>query len=187
MADEILEIPSSLQEEFDRLAGALNIPCYLHAQSTANNYMFFMEEAVKAIKDLNSNAKQAKPADGSKGKGMSKEELKFLQSTKMLEDDLRQTLAQTDEKLTRDEKLHKLYVKFNKEKEQRYVLETFIESQNKKITVLVQHIEKLMKNIKIESSKRIKALEDNRNVQKEEFKWQEKLNKMQRFNNAQSR
>jgi len=82
---------------------------------------------------------------------------------------------------------NRLLQKYYREKKQNKIYEDFVQTQNKKIDILAEHIEKLMKTLKIESSKRMKALDDLNNTKKEETGMHDKIVKMQRMHGAQEK
>jgi len=79
---------------------------------------------------------------------------------------------------------NRLLTKYYREKKQNKIYEEFISTQNKKIDLLVEHIEKLMKSLKIESNKKLKILEELNVKRKEESGLQEKIAKQQRMQGA---
>jgi hypothetical protein len=118
---------------------------------------------------------------------LSTKEQKLVKQTQAFGQEVNQDIEKADEGLGYAEKINRLHQKFQKEKDQRKVLETFIQAQNKKIKVLVDHVEKLMKAIKIESNKRIQIVEETRRMSNEQSLIQLKTEKMERINTLQHR
>jgi hypothetical protein len=106
---------------------------------------------------------------------------------KTLEDELRLSLQSMDNLQMLKNKNANLFKKLNSEKQQRSVLEKFVESQNKKIKLLILHIEKLMKTLKIESNKTMRSLETNRQLKLEEANLQMKIEKQVKIIAAQNK
>lgn len=110
-----------------------------------------------------------------------------LVKAKTLEDELRLSLQSMDNLQMLKNKNSNLFKKLNSEKQQRLVLEKFVESQNKKIKLLILHIEKLMKTLKIESNKTMRSLETNRQLKLEEANLQMKIEKQVKIIAAQNK
>lgn len=110
-----------------------------------------------------------------------------LVKAKTLEDELRLSLQSMDNLQMLKNKNSNLFKKLNSEKQQRIVLEKFVESQNKKIKLLILHIEKLMKTLKIESNKTMRSLETNRQLKLEEANLQMKIEKQVKIIAAQNK
>jgi len=114
-------------------------------------------------------------------------ENEVLVKAKTLEDELRLSLQSMDNLQMLKNKNANLFKKLNSEKQQRSVLEKFVESQNKKIKLLILHIEKLMKTLKIESNKTMRSLETNRQLKLEEANLQMKIEKQVKIIAAQNK
>jgi ABC-type antimicrobial peptide transport system permease subunit len=114
-------------------------------------------------------------------------ENEVLVKAKTLEDELRLSLQSMDNLQMLKNKNSNLFKKLNSEKQQRSVLEKFVESQNKKIKLLILHIEKLMKTLKIESNKTMRSLETNRHFKLEEANLQMKIEKQVKIIAAQNK
>lgn len=114
-------------------------------------------------------------------------ENEMLVKAKTLEDELRLSLQSMDNLQMLKNKNSILFKKLNSEKQQRSVLEKFVESQNKKIKLLILHIEKLMKTLKIESNKTMRSLETNRQLKLEEANLQMKIEKQVKIIAAQNK
>lgn len=117
----------------------------------------------------------------------SKKEKAILTQSKNLEEEFKISLNSMEDMAYLREKNGTLMKNNKKEKQQRIILEQFIESQNKKIQILVEHIEKLMKAIKVESQKRAKGLESNRLMQKQQQTLKERLDRQMVAINTQQR
>ena len=104
-----------------------------------------------------------------------------------LEDELRISLKSIEDLDMLRKRNSKLSDKVRKEKLHREALETFVEAQNKKIGILVDHVEKLMKALKIESSKSMKASDTNRKITKEKNSLLQKIEKQDKVIATQNR
>lgn len=91
----------------------------------------------------------------------------IISKAKQLGDELNQALYTIEDAATLKKKNKKLSENINREKEKRDVLEKYITSQNKKIELLVEHIEKLVTFLRVENTLRTKAFEANRSILKE--------------------
>jgi hypothetical protein len=100
---------------------------------------------------------------------------------------LRVSLKTFDDAATLKSKISQVQAQLRKEREQRTVFEKFIESQNKKIMILISHVDKLMKALKRESGKTIKALEGNRLLEKEVYALNQKIEKQAKVIAVQNR
>lgn len=159
---------------------------FLSENSLEDDYLLVVEEAIVRIDQQPSSSSPPQAAISSKPK-LSKQDLQLLSKSKQFEDELLSSLQQVDK---RDEWYHKykrLAAKMQKEKSHQAVLEDFAQSQNKKITVLVDHIEKLMKALKIENTKRLKMADESRRLQKEGDGLRAKLEKQLRIIATQNR
>lgn len=114
-------------------------------------------------------------------------EQKLLKQTVQLEESLKNSLNNVKEKSDWQEKYKKLMNKFRREKEEKAAYEDFIKVQNKKMKVLVQHVDKLMKALKIENSKHLKAIHDYGMLKREQERTKMQMEKQTRINNAQHR
>ncbi len=81
----------------------------------------------------------------------------------------------------------KMVNKYRKEKDERMAYEEFIKVQNRKVRVLVDHVEKLMKAIKYENGKRMQLYDDFTNYKKNHQKLEAKFDKQNRYIAAQNR
>eukprot|EP01038_Epipyxis_sp_PR26KG_P005460 gene5460-7558_t len=95
---------------------------------------------------------------------LKKKEKKFKKHAKETEEDLRTAIITIEDIPRLREKLIKQSNNLGKEKSHRIILEDFIKSQNNKISLLVEHIEKLMKALKFESVKTMKILDSNKQL-----------------------
>jgi len=148
--------------------------------STNNNTLydddgFEIDDDMNIIKNNNNNNKNHRI------------ENEVLVKAKTLEDELRLSLQSMDNLQMLKNKNSTLFKKLNSEKQQRLVLEKFVESQNKKIKLLILHIEKLMKTLKIESNKTMRSLETNRLLKMEEASLHMKIEKQVKVVAAQNK
>lgn len=192
-----LFIPLFLQTELERLAAAVGVEYNISDDSGESEYLFFMdqlttkvENSKDQIEELEAKLQRQKEAsENRKGysQALSAKELKLLKQTAAFEQEVHEEIEKADEGLGYAEKINRLHQKFQKEKDQRKVLESYIQAQNKKIKVLVDHVEKLMKAVKIESNKRIHLIDENRRLGQEQSSVQLKADKQQRINTVQHR
>lgn len=192
-----LFIPLFLQTELERLAAAAGVDFNISDDSGESEYLFFMDQVVTKVEsskdhidELQTKLQRQKEA-GENRKGysqsLSAKEQKLLKQTAAFEQEVHGEIEKADEGLGYAEKINRLHQKFQKERDQRKVLESYIQAQNKKIKVLVDHVEKLMKAVKIESNKRIHLIEENRRLGQEQGAVQLKAEKQQRINTVQHR
>ena len=182
---EPFEVTMSMKTELCRLASALNVDCDNPYELSEYSFFDILESSVRAVErlkyDLETNAPKAekvvKPLI----------QKKILNKAKTLEDELRLSLNIVEDVGALKEKNLKLMNNIKKEKEQRSILEDFIASQNKKIKLLIEHIEKLMKALKIESANKIKSCDENRALLKKQRELEEKIEKQERIMATQLR
>lgn len=195
MSNRQFFIPIFLQTELERLANAIGVDFNIGDDSGESEYLYFMDQLVTKtesfhdhIESLQERLNQRTNSDKSKySSSLSTKEQKLVKQTQAFGQEVNQDIEKADEGLGYAEKINRLHQKFRKEKDQRKVLETFIQAQNKKIKVLVDHVEKLMKAIKIESNKRIQIVEETRRMSNEQSLIQLKTEKMERINTLQHR
>jgi hypothetical protein len=195
MSNRQLFIPIFLQTELERLANACGVQFNIGDDAGESEYLYFMDQLVtKAeiteshIESLQEKLNQRENPDKSKySTTLSIKEQKLVKQTQAFGQEVNQDIKKADEGLGYAEKINRLHQKFQKEKDQRKVLETFIQAQNKKIKVLVDHVEKLMKAIKIESNKRIQIVEQSRQMANEQNLIQLRTEKQERINTLQHR
>lgn len=189
-----VHIPLFLQSELERLASALNLDFNIGDESGEAEYLYLLDRIITKVED--GQEKQEKIGRGDlkrapktepsrESQTFSREEQKLLRKTMTFESDISRSIAKADEGLGYQEKINRINMKFQKEKEQKKVLETYIKAQDKKLKVLIEHVEKLMKMIKIESSKRLRCSEENLRLQKEGAATQQRIDKQARINGAQ--
>lgn len=209
-----IRMPIALLSEFQRLASAVHID-YTDVQDllgltstgeqdiTTSNLAYFVSEIIRKIDRLQHQPTtnydyeyDEKEALKKKKKAeIDKAENKLLKKANKLDEEIQFQITvmkeQNPEPKTTNkvEKLSqkKLAKNYFKEKQQKQLLQDFIEAQNKKIKVLVEHIEKLMKTLKISTNKNIKLTEEFQLLKKEETKLKEKLDKQVLIINAQNR
>lgn len=192
MSDQPLSrVPLFIQSELERLATVLDVTCNIGDYSGEAEYLYLLDtlhnKVEKLQEDLSTSREATRAHSKTQSAKLNKEESHFLKQSIALEQEVKQSLQQADDGLNKDSKLDRIMKKYHKEKDQRRVLETFIEVQNKKIKVLVEHVEKLVKNIKIESNKRLQQFEQQREVQVEFNKTKERIEKQSKIIAAQSR
>lgn len=196
MSNRQLFIPFFLQTELERLANTVGVDFNISEDSGESEYLYFMETLVskfessrEQIVELQEKIQQKDevPEKKSYSTNLSSKERKLLKQTAAFEQQVNVEIEKADEGMGYAEKLNRLNQKFQKEKDQRKVLESFIHAQNKKIKVLINHVEKLMKAIKIESNKRIHLVEENRRMSNEQGMILSKTDKQQKINTLQHR
>lgn len=192
MSDQPLSrVPIFIQSELERLASALDVTCNIGDYSGEAEYLYLLDalhnKVEKLQEDLSTSKEAAQVYSKTQSAKLNKEESNFLKQSVALEQQVKQSLQEADDGVVKDSKLDRIVKKYHKEKDQRRVLETFVEVQNKKIKVLVEHVEKLVKNIKIESNKRLQQFEKQRELQGENTKSKERIEKQSSIISAQSR
>eukprot|EP01039_Chlorochromonas_danica_P001451 gene1451-1577_t len=158
--------------------------------ATEEDYRQVIEISISLLSKQTVPLEQHPPASSSSSYPsgrLTKQERAIIEKSKHFEAEILQTLQQVDKKDDWYLKYKRLAGKLQKEKSQHSVLEDFIQSQNKKITVLVDHVEKLMKALKIESAKRLKIIEESRKNEKEDGALQAKIDRQQRIIATQQR
>lgn len=192
-----LFIPLFLQTELERLAAAAGVDYNISDDSGESEYLFFMDQLTTKVENSKDQIdelqaklqRQKEASENRKGysHSLSAKEQKLLKQTAAFEHEVHGEIEKADEGLGYAEKINRLHQKFQKEKDQRKVLESYTQAQNKKIKVLVDHVEKLMKAVKIESNKRIHLIDENRRLGQEQSTVQLKADKQQRINTVQHR
>jgi hypothetical protein len=184
-------IPMSVKSELFRLSSILNLD-ESEVQSE-RDCLRLIASAIRSIERSKSEGKgdskktlhrREPEADVEEG---TRQEKKLAAKAKLLEDDLRVSLKTFDDAATLKSKISQVQAQLRKEREQRTVFEKFIESQNKKIMILISHVDKLMKALKRESGKTIKALEGNRLLEKEVYALNQKIEKQAKVIAVQNR
>lgn len=196
MSNRQFFIPISLQTELERLATAAGVDFNISDDSGESEYLYFMDQLTTKVETSNNNIenlksklrqKEATSDRNNYQSNLSAKEQKLLKQTEAFEQEIHGDIEKADEGLGYAEKINRLHNKYQKEKDQRKVLESFIQAQNKKIKVLVDHVEKLMKAIKIESNKRIHLIEENRRMVNDQGAIQLRADKQQKINSLQHR
>jgi len=185
--DEKDNIPMTIKSELYRLSSVLNMDD--SEVQSESDCVYLIDTAIRSIERLKSEkyAESRKGSDKCGTEGGSRQEKKIATKAKNLEDDIRISLKTFDDASTLKAKISQLQGQVRKEREQRSVFEKFIESQNKKIMILITHVDKLMKALKRESSKTIKSLEANRQLEKDNFACNQKLEKQAKVIAVQNR
>lgn len=179
---------SDIHKELCKLAQIVQLDNFLTENSQEDDYVMVLEEAISKIQRLSSSAsEQAQQLESIKTAKKSKKDNAILEKSRKVEDELLNTLQEVEGRNEWYEKYKKLGNKLKKERAQNSVLEEFVQGQNKKIAVLVDHTEKLMKALKLENTKRMKMLDEARKSQKEELKLREKIDRQARVSQAQQR
>lgn len=181
-------IPMSIKSELYRLSSALNLDeCEVDTERECINLIATAIRSIERIKSERTvNTGKGRDRETVTEEGTSQEK-KLAAKAKILEDDLRVSLKTFDDAATLKSKITQLQSQLRKEREQRTVFEKFIESQNKKIMILISHVDKLMKALKRESGKTIKALESNRQLEKELVGLHQKVEKQSKVIAVQNR
>jgi hypothetical protein len=184
-------IPMSVKSELFRLSSVLNLD-ESEVQSE-RDCLRLIASAIRSIERTKSEGKgdskkalHRREPDGDVEEG-TRQEKKLAAKAKLLEDDLRVSLKTFDDAASLKSKISQVQAQLRKEREQRTVFEKFIESQNKKIMILISHVDKLMKALKRESGKTIKALEGNRLLEKEVYALNQKIEKQAKVIAVQNR
>jgi hypothetical protein len=180
-------IPMSVKSELYRLSSLLDLD--ENEVQSERDCVQLLGRAIRSIERIKSEGKHSsgKNTESGSGQGASRQENKIAAKAKSLEDDLRISLKTFDDVTSLKAKITQLQGQVRKEKEQRIVFEKFIESQNKKIMILISHVDKLMKALKRESGKTIKALESNRIQEKEMYGLNQKVEKQSKVIAIQNR
>jgi hypothetical protein len=178
-------IPMSIKSELYRLSSLLDLD--ENDVQSERDCVQLLARAIRSIERIKSEGKQNSGRNADSATGASRQENKIAAKAKSLEDDLRISLKTFDDVTSLKAKITQLQGQVRKEKEQRIVFEKFIESQNKKIMILISHVDKLMKALKRESGKTIKALESNRIQEKEMFGLNQKVEKQAKVIAIQNR
>lgn len=179
-------LSSTLHQWLCQLARQVNMSDSLASEE---DYRHVIETTISLLSKQSAPLEQQPPTSSSSPPSgrLSKKERAIIEKSKHFEAEILQTLQQVDKKEDWYLKYKRLAGKLQKEKSQHSVLEDFIQSQNKKITVLVDHVEKLMKALKIESAKRLKIIEESRKNEKEDGALQAKIDRQQRIIATQQR
>lgn len=188
---ERANISEDLQAELFRLAYFLDFDL-THADDMKDSYCVeLIRAAISALeKGQGSNEYDDDRPTTSQTKKRDKydaKEKKLASKAKGLKDELKSSVHSIENVDHIKQRNMKLTETLRREREQKIVLDQFIESQNKKIEILADHIEKLMKAIKIESSNRMKSLECNREQRKELADLKLRLEKKQKVITRQNR
>lgn len=142
---------------------------------------------------LRSKLRAAHEQDGSGGvdselQRINAKEEKISKKAQRLEENIKESFKKIKPPTSDWETRYRRMVnKYRKEKEERMAYEEFIKVQNKKVRVLVEHIEKLMKAIKYENGKRMQLFDDFSKFKKDNQKLQQKFEKQDRYIAAQKR
>jgi hypothetical protein len=185
---EQFTLPISIKSELFRLATTLGLDT--NDIDTEEDCLNMLNDSIRAVDRIKNDSKvlshstsnfhRPDPADTQHDK-------KLAAKAKGLEDDLRISLKTFDDAASLKSKISHLNGQVRKEKEQRAALEKFIESQNKKIMLLIAHVDKLMKALKRESGKVIRSLEANRQLEKDMFGCNNKIEKQAKVIAVQNR
>lgn len=186
--DENFNLPGSIKSELLRLVSVVGIDSMdIESESDC---LYLIDHSIRAIERMQNERKEARSsskADTVVRESGTKQEKKIADKAKSLEDDLRMSLKTFDDVGLLKAKVTQLMGQVKKERGQRAVLEKFIETQNKKIVILVTHVDKLMKALKRESGKTIKALELNRQQEKDTYALNTKIEKQTKVIAVQNR
>lgn len=186
--DESFNLSGSIKSELLRLVSVVGIDSMdIESESDC---LYLIDHSIRAIERLQNERKEARSsskADTVVRESGTKQEKKIADKAKSLEDDLRMSLKTFDDVGLLKAKVSQVMGQVKKERGQRAVLEKFIETQNKKIVILVTHVDKLMKALKRESGKTIKALELNRQQEKDTYALNTKIEKQTKVIAVQNR
>jgi hypothetical protein len=181
-------VRTELHKDLLRLAKAVGLDSFLTDNNHEDDYSVVVEEAISRIECLSSSAvEQAVDLQRIKRENMFKQDQIIFDKSKQFEEELRNAISTVENRGGWQEKYKRLIVKIRKEKSQNKVLEEFVQSQNKKIAVLVDHVDKLMRAIKLESAKRMKLIDENRKLRQQEEVSQNRIDKQSRIITIQQR
>lgn len=180
-------VPIDLHREIMKLARLVELESLLSEDSAVDDYAVVIDEATHRLERLLASPPSAQEVAHAKAAKLTKEDQKILSKSKQYEDELLQSLKQIDQRDEWYEKYKRLAVKLQKQKSQQGVLEEFVQSQNKKIAVLVDHVDKLMKAVKLENTKRMKVIDDARKMQREEDALRSKIERQSKVILTQQR
>lgn len=186
--DSSFNMPESIKSELLRLVSVLGLDDV--DVESESDCLALIDRSIRSVERLQSEHKSTRLSHKEEGygsEGGTKREKKIAEKAKNLEDDLRISLKTFDDASVLKNKVSQLMSQVKKERGQRAVLEKFIETQNKKIVILVTHVDKLMKALKRESGKTIKALEQNRQQEKDAFGLSVKIEKQTKVIAVQNR
>jgi hypothetical protein len=210
-----IHLPSIVINEFQRLATALNLD-YTDTEEllglsgvgeqdiSSSNLSYFMNEIIRKVDrlqhqqtfqteydddyDEKESKKKKKKAE------INKKEQVLLKKASKLDEDIHFYITTMKEQNPQDQSRaegkfsqQKLMKNYFKEKEQKKLLQEFVESQNKKIKVLVGHVEKLMKALKTATNKKLKLSEEYHLLQKEGEVLKQKIDKQNLIQAVQTR
>lgn len=208
MVQEFQRLASTVNIDYYDFQELLGLSSEGAQDITTSSFSYFISEVIRKIVRL-----QSQPHGGGGGDGdyeydetevhrkkkkdqIKKHEKKLLSKVTLLDEDIQKHLTvinqqqqginnhKNENKMINQSKLMKNYYK---EKQQKHILEEFIESQNKKIKILIIHIEKLVKTLKIESNKKIKISEEYHILRKEEIQLKDTIHKQNQIHSIQSR
>jgi hypothetical protein len=177
----------TVRSELFRLSSVLDLDCYYDINDMSEeDCVELLGGAMRSIERLKYENQHQTSQEKPKNDNTSSDK-KLMKKAKTLEEELKLSLNIVEDVGALKAKNLKLMTNLKKEKEQRSVMEDFIASQNKKIKILVEHIEKLMKALKIESAAKVRGLDDNRVMQKEQVVLKTRLEKQDRVMATQLR
>ena len=108
-----------------------------------------------------------------------------------LQENIRTSLTELTQKAFIEDpwktKFKRLLKKYRRERDEKEAYEAFIQQQNKKVKVLAEHVDKLMKALKIENNKKIQVLAQFGHHKKEYKQLELKSDKLSRVCAAQLR
>ena len=159
-----------------RLAQLLNLP-------TPPNYnqQSVYEILTKTAEYIEST--QSNGRNGNRKKG----DLQVVQKAKTLESELKVSITSVEVSENLKSKTERVSALFKKERDKNGVLEEFILSQNQKIGLLVEHVEKLVQFLKVESHLKAQAVNKSKELLKEYEALESKCEFQVKKINAQNR
>ena len=160
-----------------RLAQLLNLP-------TPPNYN---QQSVYEILTKTAEYIESTQPSGRNGNNRKKGDLQVVQKAKTLESELKVSITSVEVSENIKSKTEKVSALFKKERDKNGVLEEFILSQNQKISLLVEHVEKLVQFLKVESHLKAQAVNKSKEVLKEYSALESKCEIQVKKINAQNR
>ncbi|KAJ1408907.1 hypothetical protein B484DRAFT_403390 [Ochromonadaceae sp. CCMP2298] len=175
---ELLRLTSALQLESQEMESEADCLDVIAASIRAVERMKFEAKEKTSYSEHDTDQERASTAQ---------QEKNIREKARNLEDDLRISVKSLEDTGGMKHKIKSLQEKLRKEKVRREKFVAVEEGQNKKFTVLISHMERVMKALKIESAKTVKALEVNRRMQKEAGVVQGRVEKQERVIAVQNR
>jgi len=182
-------LPMSIKSELLRLTSALQLES--QEMESEADCLDVIAASIRAVERMKFEAKEktsySEHDTDQERASTAQQEKNIREKARNLEDDLRISVKSLEDTGGMKHKIKSLQEKLRKEKVRREKFVAVEEGQNKKFTVLISHMERVMKALKIESAKTVKALEVNRRMQKEAGVVQGRVEKQERVIAVQNR